>query len=29
MTGQLGHRDRVVSNIGSLLDPAAAGVAVP
>jgi phospholipase C len=28
-TGQLGGRDAVVSNLGSLLDPAATGVAVP
>ena len=28
-TGQLGNRDTVVSNIGSLLDPAATGTAVP
>jgi hypothetical protein len=28
-TGQLGGRDAVVANLGSLLDPAATGVAVP
>jgi phospholipase C len=28
-TGQLGTRDREVNNLGSLLDPAATGVAVP
>ena len=28
-TGQLGTRDTVVSNLGSLLDPALTGVAVP
>jgi len=28
-TGQLGTRDTVVNNLGSLLDPATTGVAVP
>ena len=28
-TGQLGGRDAVVANMGSLLDPAATGAAVP
>jgi hypothetical protein len=28
-TGQLGTRDAVVANIGSVLDPKATGVAVP
>ena len=28
-TGQLGHRDAIVANLGSLLDPAKTGVAVP
>jgi hypothetical protein len=27
--GQLGHRDALVSNIGSLLDPVQTGVPVP
>jgi phospholipase C len=28
-TGQLGTRDTVVNNLGSMLDPAKTGVAVP
>ena len=28
-TGQLGARDAVVNNIGSLLDPTATGVTIP
>jgi len=29
VTGQLGARDTAVNNIGSLLDPAKTGVAIP